>query len=166
MATASRYPRLIYAAESLARDTFDNVTFGGNGCEGTVKLQREFRTFANLAMQKFEAVKADLKNWRDQVRCGQVEFSAEREDNLKAALRACVSFLSFLVEKFGEYHTNGLFLTLPRHVGLMDSYRRESEKILKEWQSPEWETANERTVNWDKDQTRHLRKRLGACNPS
>jgi hypothetical protein len=27
-------------------------------------------------------------------------------------------------------------------------------------ESPEWESANERTVKWDKEQTRHLRERL------
>jgi hypothetical protein len=28
----------------------------------------------------------------------------------------------------------------------------------------EWETLNERTVKWDKEQTRHLRKRLGQVD--
>jgi hypothetical protein len=29
-----------------------------------------------------------------------------------------------------------------------------------ETESPEWESANERTVKWDKEQTRYLRERL------
>jgi hypothetical protein len=40
---------------------------------------------------------------------------------------------------------------------------KEQEAALQELsdEGQEWETKNERTVKWDKEQTKHLRKRLG-----
>jgi hypothetical protein len=165
MAAASRHAQLICDAESLARATFDSITLAGDGsCEWAVNLQKQFRTLARLARQQFESLKVRLVNWQGQVSCGDVEFTPEREDDFKAALIASASFLSFLIEKFDNHRRGGLLLVKSRRVGLLESHRKEAQKILDSWKSPEWETTDTRTVKWDKDQTRHLREKLGSCN--
>ncbi|MBL8797984.1 MAG: hypothetical protein JNM56_29065 [Planctomycetia bacterium] len=162
---ANRQEKLICRAESLARDTFEILTLTGDGSpEWTATLQKQFRTFTILAMQQFESLKGRLTNWQNQVRCGEVEFTPEREDDFKAALDASVSFLSFLIDKFDSHRQGGLFLVKSRRVGLMDSHRKEAQKILTSWRSPEWETRHERSVEWNEEQTAYLRKRLGSCS--
>jgi len=165
MKAASPHARLIYAAESLARDTFNSLNLSHDGsCKKTISLQKEFGAFARLALQRFRTLKSDLANWQDQVCCGNVDFASEQEDNFKAALHACVSLMSFLIEKFDHHQQCGLFLTKPRPITLMKSEMKEAEKILHSWQAPEWETTNDRTVKWDKDQSRYLREKLGSRN--
>lgn len=166
MATASRNARLIYTAESLARDTFEKITVSGNGAvEIMISLQKEFMAFSNLAIRQFQSLKATLDVWREQVQCGEVEFSSEREEEFKAAIHASMSFLSFLTETFNEHCQDGHFLMNPkRGVGLMETYKKQAERIMSQWQSPEWETDNERTVKWDNEQSSHLREKLSSAS--
>jgi hypothetical protein len=160
MAAATRHTRSIYAAEALARATFNDIIPAGDGwCERTVSLQKEFRTLFRLASQRFESLKTDLYDWRDRVRCEDVEFDPEREDDFKAALRACVALSSLLIEKFDIFNKGGLYLAHPKLIGLLREHKREAEKILNTWRSPKVEVELH-TVKWDEDQTRQLREIL------
>jgi hypothetical protein len=165
MPGATQHTRSVHAALTLVEETFGNITLEGDGgCKRTVSLQKEFRAHVNLASRKIESVKADLVDWRDRVRRGEVEFDAGREDDFKGAFRAFIGLSSFLVDTFDIFHKYGLYLTHPRFITLLEDHKKEVQKIVDSWRSPEWETTDERTVKWDKEQTKYLRAKLGPCN--
>ena len=162
MAAVIRHTRSIYAAGALVRATFDDIIPAAeSGCERTVVLQREFRILLGLARHWFESLKADLANWQQRVRSGEVDFTSEREDDFKGALRAWIDLVNLMSEKFDLFHKNGLFLAKPRNMGLLQSNSKEVENLLNSWHSPEWEVANMRTVKWNKDQSQYLLEKLG-----
>jgi hypothetical protein len=164
MALGIRHARSIYAAETLVRVTFNDVLLSGEGWrEKIVSLQREFAIILRLTTQRFESLKIDLGNWQQQVRCGDVDFASEREDDFKGGLRAFIDLASLLSDKFDAFHKRNLYLVKPRRIGVLDAQRKEAEKILDTWRPPEWEVTNERTVNWDKEQTGYLRAKLDSC---
>jgi hypothetical protein len=163
MAVAIRHTRSIHATQALVRATFDDIIPAGDGgCERTVALQNEFRVLLRLTRWRFEAMKADLANWQQRVRSGEADFTPEREDEFKGALRAWIDLASLMRDKFDLFHKKGLFLDNPRYIGLLQSHKKEAENVLDSWQSPEWEVTGMRSVKWDKQQTRHLWTRLGA----
>ncbi|HVK15936.1 MAG TPA: hypothetical protein VM533_03245 [Fimbriiglobus sp.] len=164
MLTTTRHTRSICVADSLARATFTDILPAGDDWVGeVVALREEFKTLVRLESRRFEALKADLSNWRERVTCGEVEFDPAREDDFKGALRALISLEDFLLEKVVVYQDKGLSIAQPWLARVIQSHRQEAQNILESWKSPEWETADERTVKWDKEQTRHLRERLGTC---
>jgi hypothetical protein len=163
MATAIRHARSIYATEELVRATFDDIIPAvDGGCERAVALQKEFQVLLRVTRQRFEALKADLAIWQQRVRSGEVDFTPEREDAFKGALRAWIDLASLMSEKFDLFSKKGLFLAKPRIIGLLQSHKKDAEHVLNSWQSPEWEVTDMRSVKWDKEQTRHLRARLGS----
>ena len=166
MTGATRHSRSIYAAEQLVRATFNDFSpIGDEGCEWVVSLQKEFRILVNLTRRRFKSLKAALENWRQRVRMGEVDFDPGREDDFRGALNAFASLSDLLGEKFDScFKEKGIYPTKPRLIGLLQEDKKEAQKILDSWRSPEWEVTNERTVRWDKEQTRHLRAKLGSCN--
>jgi hypothetical protein len=164
MAEGIRYARSIYAAEMLVQATFgDFIPASDDCCDRTVSLQKEFKIHALLASRRFESLRADLCAWRDRVRCGDVEFDPEREDDFKSALRAFIALASLLDSKFDLFHKGGVYLTHPKFIGLLQSQKKEAERILDSWRSPEWEVRGMRNVKWNEEQTRHLLDRLASC---
>ncbi len=162
MSGATKHTRSIHTAVSLVEETFGDISVVcGGGCERTVSLQKEFKVHALLASRRFESVMADLREWRDQVRCDEIDFDPEREDDFKAALRAFVALSNLLTEKFDIFHRGGLYLAHPKFIGLLQGHQKEAEKILDAWQSPRMEVEL-RTVKWDKEQTRQLNAILAS----
>jgi hypothetical protein len=162
---AIRHTLLISAVERLARTTFADIfPFGDNWIDQLAALRREFQVLIRLESRRYETLKADLSNWRDRVSCGDVEFDPEREDDFKGGLLASIALASFLIETFDAYSNKGSgnFLTNPRFIRLVQSHRQAAQNILASWKSPEWETTDERTVKWDKEQTEYLRQKLAS----
>jgi hypothetical protein len=165
MAAAIWHTRSIYAAEALVRATFDAITPAGDGgCERTARIGKEFNLLVRFARRRFELLKDDLGNWRQQVRSGELDFSSEREDDFKGALRAFVALSDLLIEKFDLFHReSNLFLLNPRYINLLNSHKKEAKRFLDCWRSPQEEAEFEpRTVKWDKEQTRQLRAILAS----
>lgn len=163
MLTATRHTRVILAAESLARATFTEILPAGDGWVGElVSLRKEFVTLTHVVSRRYDALKVDLNSWRKRVICGEIDFDPAWEDEFKGALRALIALGMLLNEKYDAYRSQGLILESPRRVDLVRSYLREAQKNLDTWESPEWETADERSVQWNKEQTSYLRKRLGT----
>jgi hypothetical protein len=119
-------------------------------------------TLVRLESRRYYALNADLNNWRNQIKRGDLEFDAAWEDEFKGALRSLVSLASLLIEKFDAYSNKGLFLAKTRYVGALELHRQEAQKIVDSWKSPEWETTNEQGVKWDKEQTQFLRSLIGS----
>lgn len=155
---------MIGQAETLARVTFTDILPSGDGwVDEVVTLQNEFKTLIRVESSRFESLKADLMKWRAQVTCGEVDFDAAREDDFKGALRAVIQLEDFLIEKFDAYADKGLFLAKPRLIKVIQMHREAAKKLLDGWKSPEWDTADERTVEWDAEQTAYLRAKIEAC---
>src|SRR5262245_57907553 len=122
MLAVTRHTRLICAAESIARSTFTDIfPSGDDWTNQVVNLQKEFQALIRLEKCRYEALRADLNNWRERVSCGDVEFDPAREDDFKGALRALIALEDLLIEKFDAYRVKGLLLAKSRHVGLVQS---------------------------------------------
>lgn len=154
---------MICAAESFARETFTGDLSCGGGTSQVVNLQQEFRALVRLETSQYEALKANLSHWRKLVNCGEIEFDPAQEDDFREAIRALIELESCLIEKFDAYRDKGLLLEKTRFIGFMLSHQQTAQNILDSWQSPEWETVNERVVKLDREQTAYLRKKLSSC---
>jgi hypothetical protein len=165
MSEKTRHARSILFADTLTHATFDDIIPTGEGwCERTVILQKEFRTLVRLASRRFASLRADLLKWRQDVRCGDVDFNPEREDDFKGALRTFAGLAAFLIERFDHFREHGLYLVKPRFVILLSEQQQDADRILNSWQSPEWETTGKRPVKWDEEQSKYLLEKVDSCN--
>lgn len=165
MAPTIQHAHSIHAAECHARATIpDSLGEWDDECAKRIGIiRKDFHAFIRLADNRYHSLKDGIDQWRTQVVSGEREFDHDEETEYKQALSALISFASLLDEKYEAYRQCGILLCNTRVMGLLLGRKQEFEKVLRDWHSPEWEVTNERTVKWDKEQTRHLRARLVSC---
>lgn len=157
------------ATEELVRANFSEEAYAnlagddGEWKDALASLRKQFVTVVVFARRQFGALKHGLAKWQERVRCGEVDFEQPQEEWFKGELRAFVSLADALDETFDRFHKRGgVFLTKPRPVGELLECKRVAQRLLDTWQRPEWGVTNERTVTWDKEQTRQLRAILAS----
>jgi hypothetical protein len=162
--TVSETASLLRATEALVRAVFDGACAGHDSLNPDliVALQGQFRASVRVAERHFQATKRVIARWRERVQCGEVDFEQAQEDRFLDALTAFSSLASTLSETFDQLHGRGVFLCKPRAVGVLTDRRREAQRILSAWVSPEWEVTDPRTVKWNEEQTKHLWERLDS----
>jgi len=169
MAGTSRHTSPLQATEELVRATFGEEAYakfaGDDGAcpDSLVVLQKQFNAIVYLTRQQFEVLKRRIANWRERVRCGDVEFGQAREAWFMEELRAFSSIADLLNDTFDRfYKQGGVFLSKPRSIIALVNHKNEAQKTLASWQSPEWEVQDMRAVTWNKEQTRYLLNRLAS----
>lgn len=166
LTTTSRHSRSILAAEHHARETIsEDIGEWDDECPKRISIvRRDFHSFVRFADNRYDSLKAALNYWRSQVISGEKDFDHDEEAEYKQAISALVSFADLLDKKYEAFSQRGISLCKPRVIGSLLARKREFEKALRDWKSPEWEAINERTVQWNKEQTRYLRERLSSVN--
>jgi hypothetical protein len=163
--TTIQHARSILAAEHHARETIpDGIGAWDDECPKRIAtVRKDFQAFIRFADNRNESLKADLDEWRSQVVSGDKEFDHDEEAGYKQALSALISFAELLDEKYETYRQRGINLHKSGVIGILLERKKWSEKMLRDWKSPEWEVIGMRAVKWDKEQTRHLMNRLSSC---
>lgn len=163
MTATIQHARSILAAEHHARETIpDDLGAWDDECPKRITtVRKDFYAFIRFADNRYQSLKVDFDQWRSQVVSGEMEFDHEEEAGYKQAMSALISFADLLDEKYEAYRQKGVLLHKTRVMGLLLERKREFEKALRYWQSPEWEVTGTRTVKWDKEQTDYLLGRLG-----
>jgi len=164
MTIATRYTHAIRKMESRIQEMIpDGLGMLGDDCGTTVAaVRKHFQGFILDAEKHFQSLTADIAEWRESIQRGDTDFSQADEDEFKDVMAALIAAADLLAERADVYHDQGFMLHRPPVIGVLNSRRREARKILEVWQSPEWEVVGRPTVQWNKEQTRHLRERLAS----
>jgi hypothetical protein len=164
MTVATQHARQIGQMEELLRESIpDDLGMLGDECPAKITAIRgDFISFIRLAESRSNSLHTDLESWRSQVRCGERDFDLQDEAGYKSALSGLVAYARLLNEKYETYRRKGILLLKPNAFGISIDRIKKAEKTLREWESPEWEVDDMRTVKWDKEQTGHLREKLGS----
>jgi len=167
MEGASQGTGVFRATEEAARATFSEEAYSNLADAGSarpallVAHQKQFKAIVSLAKWQFDGLKTAIAKWREMVQCGEVDFDDAREAGFMQELRAFSSLADFLSGTFDRFHKEAsVYLSKPRLVGALVSQKKDAQKVLDSWQSPEWEVLDMRTVEYSVEQTRHLRSRL------
>lgn len=164
MFAAARHTQVIHDSETLARRTFSELfPCGSDWIDGLVTLRKEYLNLVRVEKQRFKSLRMELNEWRKQVKCGTIDFDSSQEEEFKEALRALIALEIVLIEGFDNYRQKELIIAGPRVIGLVESHRQSVQMILDAWKSPEWQTSDERSVQWNKEQTRYIRGILDSC---
>ena len=118
MTGATRHTRSLRVAEELLEATFpEDLGVLGTECgERISALRKEFESFAVMAQGRIASLHLEIDEWRERVFRGEKGFDAEQEAAYTEALRASISFIELLCEKWDAFSKKGIHLAKPRFI--------------------------------------------------